>query len=94
MINLRKSVSPPPTTTCKKTCPRTILPPPFFSFSGSLPLTPPVEVIKIYFPSLFEGVGGGGGGSNYASAQSPCQNGNFVNTSKKSCSALFHVDLF
>ena len=80
MINLRKSVSPPPP--CKKICPCTILPPPFFSFSGSLPLTPPVEVIKIYFPSLFKGVWGRGE-SNYASAQSPCQNGNFVNTSKK-----------
>ena len=81
MINLRKSVSPPPP--CKKTCPCTILPAPYFSFSGSLPLTPPGEVIKIYFPSLFKGVGGGGKGSNYASTQSPCQNENFVNTSKK-----------
>ena len=86
MINLRKSVSPPPTTPCKKTCPRTILPPPFFSFSGSLPLTPlggmGGGVIKIYCPSLFKVVGGEGE-SNFASAPSPCQNENFVNTSKK-----------
>ena len=84
-----------PPSPCKKTCACTILPHPFFSFSGSLPFTPPGEVMKIYFPSIFKGVRGGGGeGSNYPSAQSPCQNENFVNTSKNVLQCTIHVDLF
>ena len=93
MINPRKSVSPPPP--CKKTCPCTILLPPFFSFSGSLPLTPPVEVIKIYFPTLFKGVeGGGGGGQTMLMPSLPAKMEILLILGKKSCSALFHVDLF
>ena len=48
---------------------------PSFSFSD-FPF-PSGEVIKIYSFPLKKG------GPNYASAQSPCQNENFVNTSKK-----------
>ena len=55
MINLEKiksekSQPPPP---FKKTCPYTILPPPFLKFS-SYPV--PGDIIKIYF---FKGGGGG-----------------------------------
>ena len=66
----------------KKTCPAPYFHPFFLVFQvlSSLLLR---EVIKIYFSSLFKGVGVEGEGSNYASAQSPCQNENFVNTSKK-----------
>ena len=92
MINLRKSVSPPPP--CKKTCPCTILPAPFFSFSGSLPLTPPGEVIKIYFPSLFKGGGGGGGGQTMLVPSLPAKMKILLILAKKSCSALLHIDLF
>ena len=99
MINLRKSVSPPPP--CKKTCPCTILPAPFFSFSGSLPLTPPGEVIKIYFPSLFKGVGGGrkwqgveGRGQTMLVPSHPAKMKILLILAKTTCSALFHVDLF
>ena len=62
MVNLeklnRKSVSPH--SPFKKTCPCTILPPPFFNFLDS-PL-PPGEVIKIYFLPFKKGRRGGGEG--------------------------------
>ena len=39
----------------KKTCPCTILSPPFFNFSDSPPPPPLGQVIKIYFPPLKRG---------------------------------------
>ena len=66
MINLEKkkknriSASPPPPF--KKTCPCTVLPPPFLIFQTP----PPREVIKLYSPSFRKkGVCEGWGFPNY-----------------------------
>ena len=56
------TLSPPPLPAFKKTCPLSILPPPFISFSCRFP--PPMgEVMKIPHPLK---KGSGGGRPNYA----------------------------
>ena len=67
---------------------------PFFSFLGSLSFTPPRELIKIYFPSLFKGVEDGGGAQTILVPSLPAKMKILLILAKKSCSALFHIDLF
>ena len=67
---------------------------PFFSFLGSLSFTPPRELIKIYFPSLFKGVGDGGGAQTILVPSLPAKMKILLILAKNSCSALLHIDLF
>ena len=91
MINLRKSVSPPPP--CKKTCPCTILPPLFQFFRFSPPHSSSGGNQNLLSLPFQRGMGWRGGQTMLVPSL-PAKMEILLILAKKSCSALFHVDLF